>query len=228
MLIPYQVDVPTQRQPFANWLIIGVTIWLFFVIPLPSGSTWWQGGEAASPWVLGRSAEAWVGYICAHADAVHLAGNMLFLWVFGNAICSKLGSFAYSILYLGCGLAGAAAHMLFDGRPCVGASAAINGIVGAFAVWYPLNTVHCLWLFQIHPTWFSLSSYWLILMWLIFDILGARFGLGRTAYWAHLGGFFCGAVVASLLVLSGLIKMNSWEKSLFQALGWARQPADDD
>jgi membrane associated rhomboid family serine protease len=228
VIIPYRVDVPTQRLPIANWTIMGLTVWAFFTIELTSSDPLQNLLHPSSPWVLGKSPEAWVGYLLAHGSIVHLAGNMLFLWVFGNAVCAKIGNLVYPLAYVGFGLAAAATHMGFDGRPAIGASGAINGVVGLFVMLYPLNTISCLVLiplraYPMRATFFSVKSAWIILLWALYDALGAHYGLGGAAYHAHLGGFVAGVVLGALLLSSGLIRMEPWEKSLFQVLGLERQ-----
>ena len=89
----------------------------------------------------------------------------------------------------------AAMHLTFVGGPMIGASGAINGIVGVFLLWYPLNSSSCIYWFYIRGGTFQISSYWMILFWLMFDIWGVASGGGSVAYWAHIGGFLAGMVI---------------------------------
>ena len=78
------------------------------------------------------------------ARAIGLVDPLLYvgdLWVFGNAICAKVGNIAYTIVYVALGLCSGVIHLLLDGDPAVGASGAINGVVAMFLVFYPLNTI---------------------------------------------------------------------------------------
>ena len=221
MLIPYQVDVPMSRWPVANFAIIGGTVLVFF------------GGlaateEALMPFVVkGWSPVGLLGYMWLHANLVHLAGNMIFLWVFGNAVCAKLGNKVYPGVYVGLGVAAAVVYLFTSTGEVgmVGASGAINGVVGMFLVLYPTNEVTCFYLFFLRPGRFSTSSYWIILLWLGFDIWGAFSGGGGVAYWAHLGGFAFGVSLAVTLLKTGLLTMEPAEKSLLQALG-IKTPGD--
>lgn len=223
MLIPYRADVPVSRWPVANWLLIAVTIIIFFLYVFDGISE-----ETVNSMVLGQSAWGWPGHLLLHGGIFHLFGNMIFLWVFGNAICAKVGNVYYLPLYLALGLVAAATHMAFDGGLAVGASGAINGIVGMFLVWYPLNAVSCVYLFFffvfVRGGAFALSSFWIILMWLAFDILGALMRTGGTAYYAHLGGFFAGAGVGLAFLLLGWVKMDQGERSILMALGLVPDP----
>ena len=81
---------------------------------------------------------------------------------------------------------------MFTGGNAIGASGAINGIVGMYLVFFPINEITCYFVFLLLPRLikeFSLSSIWMILFWLAFDIWGAMRGGGQVAYFAHLGGF---------------------------------------
>ena len=112
-----------SRLPIVNCCVIGVTCLIFFFLLI--GDT-----DALHVFIL----QDWgplgiVGHMFLHGDIVHLIGKMLFLWVFGNAICAKVGNVAYIATYLGLGVLAAIVHLLADGAPAVRASGAINGIV---------------------------------------------------------------------------------------------------
>jgi hypothetical protein len=153
---------------------------------------------------------------------------MLFLWVFGNAVCAKVGNLIYLGIYFGLGLAAGTVSYLIDPRPAVGASGAINGIVGMFVVWYLLNEISC-W----YAYWFfgaadagsvSVSSFWLVLFWLVFDIWGAIRGEGNVGYIAHLAGFVVGFAGAILLLVLRVVEMEPGERSLLQIMSGDEKP----
>jgi len=217
MLIPYQVDVPMKRWPVANFAIIGLTVFVFFGL-ISTAMRSDDLGAFESMVLNGWDVRGMFGHIFLHAGWMHLFGNMLFLWVFGNAICAKIGNVWYPVLYLGLGLFAAATHNIFSSGLMVGASGAINGIVGLFLIWYPINSVSCFYLFIFRPGSFSISSYWMILLWLVFDILGLATGGEAVAYWAHIGGFAVGVVTGIALLKSGIVEMESTEKSLLDLM----------
>jgi membrane associated rhomboid family serine protease len=95
---------------------------------------------------------------------------MIFLWVFGNAVNYKFRHLGYMALYALAAFAGGMAHYLFNGTPVLGASGAICGIMGAFLVFFPRNDVTCVWLFGIFGSSFTLSSGWIILYWVVWDV----------------------------------------------------------
>lgn len=206
-MIPYKADVPMTTWPLANFALIALTVLMF---PLVSSSNM----SLMNFFILcNGNIVGFVGHLLLHGDLMHLVGNMVFLWVFGNAICAKFGNGKYLVLYLVFGLVAATAHWIFDGNPAVGASGAINGVVGAFLLLYPLNSISVfIWFFG--PRFFSVSSYWLILYWLAFDIYGAVNGGGRVAYMAHLGGFAAGVTIAYYALTKAHIQMREDEISL--------------
>lgn len=213
MLIPFMVDVPMARIPFANFALIILTI----LLSIMGFAQEWQTLE---PLILnGWRPVGLLGYMFIHLDPLHLLGNMIFLWVFGNAVCAKIGNAAYLVVYVALGVMAAAAHNLFDGTPAVGASGAINGVVGLFLILYPLNEISCFYFVIIRFGVFGVSSIWMILLWLAFDIWGATAGGGGVAYMAHLGGFAAGAAVGVMLLERKWIEMDRGERSLLQVLG---------
>lgn len=212
MLIPYQFDVPMERWPIANFAIIGITV-------LVSFAAWGEG-------MTDRTVEALVlndwtitslfGSALLHGDPIHLIGNMIFLWVFGNAVCAKLGNGWYILVYALLALAASMVHNLFDGAPAVGASGAINGVIGMALIWYPANSVSCFfWLLRFGTT-FEIDCRFLVALWLMFDIWGAVAGGGNVAYWAHLGGIGAGAGLAAVLLQWRWIEMADTECSIFE------------
>lgn len=137
-----------------------------------------------------------------HGGLLHLAGNMWFLWLFGDNVEDALGWW-FLPFYLACGLMAGLLHMAFASGPAaeipaIGASGAISGVLGAYLVLYPEARIAC---FCALGFWVyirtSLRATWFIGIWLFFQLLGAllsQVGLtGGIAYWAHIGGFLLGA-----------------------------------
>ena len=146
-----------------------------------------------------------------HASWLHLLGNMLFLYVFGDNVEDVFGHVGYLVFYIISGLAAAFAHiagMLFAptisnliGMPLdsdltagvVGASGAISGVLGAYIVLYPKAKIVALVFYLILPVpAFIFLGFWFIMQWFygFFDIAGG------VAYWAHIGGFIAGMILA--------------------------------
>ena len=140
-----------------------------------------------------------------HGGLLHLLGNMLFLFVFGNNVEDRLGRVRYLLFYLGCGYAAAYGFALSQPNSTdtlVGASGAIAGVLGAYLVLFPRARVTSLipFIFFIPvwlPAWVVLGS-WFLLQWLYFQGAGTAEGAG-VAYLAHVVGFVAGIVLVILL-----------------------------
>ena len=222
MIVPYKVDVPMQRWPIANFVLIGSTV-VAFVLQISVMMS--SSADAIEPFVLGTGSPlGLVGHIWLHGGIMHLLGNMLFLWVFGNAICAKIGNAQFVGLYVALGVLAGLCHLTFGGGPAVGASGAINGIVGMFLVLYPLNHVTCALIWFPFVRTFSVSSYWLIVMWFVFDILGVLLGAAGVAFYAHIGGFLAGFAVAAASLKLGWIRPGRYERSLLDVLSGKGKP----
>ena len=178
------------------------------------------------PYILdGFALKGLFGYMWLHGGIIHLLGNMLFLWIFGNVVCAKIGNLRYIPAYIGLGLVAGISHLVFAGGSSLGASGAINGIVGMFLVLFPQNEITCYWVFFPYIRQFNVSSAWMILFWLAFDILGAMLGGDGVAYFAHLGGFAGGVVLAILMLKFRMLTMERYEKSLLQVIEEYRHPS---
>ena len=138
-----------------------------------------------------------------HGSPLHLAGNMLFLWIFGDNVEEVLGTFGYVLAYLACGLAGSLAQIVAAPDaliPTLGASGAIAGVMGAYVVWFPHNRVRVL-VFRFLTV---LPASVVIGGWIVLQLvqgygsLGHLGEMGGVAYLAHLGGAAAGVVVALL------------------------------
>lgn len=152
--------------------------------------------------------------IFLHGGWMHLIGNMWFLFIFGDNIEDRFGHLGYLLFYLVCGVAASGAHYIAETTsmlPTIGASGAIAGVMGAYLVWYPRAKVQALiplgiiLQIMIVPAPLFLGL-WFILQ--LFSGIGTAGGAasGGVAWWAHIGGFAVGAVLALLLGKSKTIK----------------------
>lgn len=166
----------------------------------------------------GWSLKGLFGHIWLHGGFLHIIGNLIFLWLFGNAICSKIGNVFYLPVYVFLGLAAGITHLLFFDTYVLGASGAINGLVGMYLVFFPENEISCFFLLFIRPYWFHVRSFWMILLWFAFDILGALYSSGGVAYLAHIGGFVAGFGLALIMLKTKFVTVERYEKSILQLL----------
>ena len=226
MLVPYNVDVPMERRPIANWVLIGITYIVSAKILHDVG-----GSDPTYPayldYVLLQRGEDFsilqlVGHVLTHGGLAHLIGNMVFLFCFGNAINAKLGHAVFVATYLALGIVAAVGWLVLgSGVALVGASGAISGIVGMFLVLYPRNDVSVFY-FLLRPGTFRVSSCWIIIMYFAFDLWGVLGEGGGVAYIAHVAGTICGAATAVTLLRTRFIESSDGEQNLLQVLGLER------
>jgi membrane associated rhomboid family serine protease len=136
--------------------------------------------------------------IFMHGGLMHITGNMLYLWIFGDNVEDRLGSLRFLMFYLLCGLLATAAHIVMQPRaliPTLGASGAIAGVLGAYLVLFPGKYVNVWfgWLLGIVPV----PAIIVIGMWAILQLVSGISEIsnqlnGGVAYWAHIGGFLAG------------------------------------
>jgi membrane associated rhomboid family serine protease len=207
ILIPYRLETTFTRIPYANAILIIITSIIFF---LPEQL--FPMADKQSLVLHNWDASSLLGNMFLHGGFMHLLGNMLFLWIFGNAICASVGNIAYVFLYLCLGVIAGVVHLVIDGHPAIGASGAINGVVGMALVLFPRNKIHTWYLFAIPFIWlfkagkFATKAYWMVLYWLVFDIIGSMGSPDGIAHWMHLGGFAGGMIIALCALKFNLIE----------------------
>src|ERR1700690_3883075 len=218
-MIPLRDDQPSFSTPFINYFLIVLNVLVFLwelsiglntrafrafalefgVVPthIIAGPT----GNPHSP--LTPAIFPLFASMFLHASFLHVAGNMLFLWIFGDNVEDYLGHFTYLVFYLLSGLAAGVTHILLNQGsriPSVGASGAIAGVLGAYFILYPRARV----LIWFPPIFFFHVPAWLMLgYWFVGNFLsGTATAIAETsqtsggiAFWAHVGGFVAGVVM---------------------------------
>lgn len=140
-----------------------------------------------------------------HGGWAHILGNLWFLWIFGNNVEDALGHARFAVFYLACGVAAGAVHVASDpgsALPMVGASGAISGVMGAYLVFYPRARIRTLLVLVVLLTVVDVPAFVYLGYWFLLQAASARFdpGMGGgVAFWAHLGGFGAGVLLAPLL-----------------------------
>ncbi len=143
-----------------------------------------------------------------HGGFLHIAGNMLYLWIFGNNIEDAMGSIRFVIFYLLSGVAAAFSQALSNTAsivPMIGASGAISGVLGAYLLLYPRARVLTLMVFGFFVRMVEIPAMFVLGFWFLFQFLSALVsagGGGGVAWYAHIGGFVAG------MILIGLFKRN--------------------
>ncbi len=143
-----------------------------------------------------------------HGSVMHIFGNMLYLWIFGNNVEDLMGRVKFIVFYLACGVAAGFAHILSNPgstTPTVGASGAVAGVLGAYLVTYPRARVLTAVVIPFFIRLIEVPASLLLLLWFVmqslqgFLSLGAREVTGGVAWFAHIGGFVAGMLGAFLL-----------------------------
>ncbi len=142
--------------------------------------------------------------IFLHGGWIHLIGNMLYLFIFGDNVEAALGRINYLIFYLFSGISASLAHMIASRSlgmpldlPAVGASGAISGILGAYLIFYPrakiITVIFLGYLVTLRP----ISAKYFLIFWFILQLIPGALGEAvGVAYWAHIGGFLMGMMIA--------------------------------
>ena len=225
-MIPISDDPgPRRRFPFVNYALILINV-AVFIAEVVYGQCF-QFAFSSIPYAITHNAEATLQgcpygqpqpvYITLltsmflHANLLHIAGNMLYLWIFGDNVEDRLGHIGYLIFYLFCGLVASGAQILVDPNSQLinlGASGAIAGVLGAYLVFYPGSRVRSLIFLGIFVTFTTLPSLVVIGLWFVLQLVSGLQSLnpdmvqsGGVAYFAHVGGFVAGLVIALILRL---------------------------
>jgi membrane associated rhomboid family serine protease len=143
-----------------------------------------------------------------HGGWLHLIGNMLYLWIFGDNVEDRLGHFRFLIFYLVAGTAAGITHVVLSptsNLPTVGASGAIAGVLGAYLVTFPRSRILTLVPIIIFPWFVEIPAVVYLVFWFLMQLLegvgtlGAPVETGGVAVWAHVGGFVAGVVLVKLM-----------------------------
>ena len=136
-----------------------------------------------------------------HGGWMHLGGNMLYLWIFGDNLNKVMGQVRYFLFYMVCGLAAGLAHIAFNsgsGVPSVGASGAISGVLGGYMVLFPRNRVRVMMRGGIT----AVPAYVMLGLWILIQIVSGAMDQGGegggVAFMAHIGGFAAGLLLVKL------------------------------
>jgi membrane associated rhomboid family serine protease len=199
-MFPIRDHNPSERTPFVTWALIAANVAIFLV-------TWPMFSD---PVALERLYYTWglvprlsepTTYLTSmflHGGIMHLLGNMLFLWIFGDNLEEEMGHLGFLGFYLAGGLAAAWLQVAADPRsdiPMVGASGAIAGVMGGYLLLFPKARVDVLLFFVIIIRVIPVPAWIMLGVWFGLQLVGgynANSQTGGVAYWAHAGGFVAG------------------------------------
>ena len=227
MFIPLHDDNPLANltRPWVNYGLIALTVLVFFVT---GGANTDEVREAAFSYGLVPSVvndirelppgyavipetATYVTYAFLHASFLHLAGNMLFLWVFGDNIEDAVGHWRYLAFYLLAAAGGGLTYSLLNASsdlPLIGASGAVAGIVGAYLLLHPRVK---LWVLLLGKIPFRLSAVYVLVAWAVFQVVNlfiAVPGEENVAWWAHIGGFISGLLLIVVMRRPGVVLLD--------------------
>jgi membrane associated rhomboid family serine protease len=157
-----------------------------------------------------------------HGGIAHIAGNMLYLWIFGDNLENALGHLRYLVFYLLCGILASLAHVFVTVAthgntlvPSLGASGAISGVLGGYILLYPSRRVRMLmgWYAVDTPAWVSIGVWFLFQLAAGLGMLGAGSQAGGVAYAAHVGGFVAGLVLVKMFATRRTPARARWSAS---------------
>lgn len=207
-MFPIRDHNPSERTPYVTHGLIFLNV-AMFLLTAP-----WAGGQielwdrlALYPIAVTHGQWLWglVTHLFLHAGVMHIAGNMLFLWVFGDNLEDQMGRLGFLVFYLACGLAAAGGQILADpdsGIPMVGASGAIAGVMGGYLLMFPRARVDVIAIIIIIIRRFTIPAWVLLLAWFGIQIVASAMGTeDGVAYIAHAAGFLAGILLALPLFL---------------------------
>lgn len=213
-MLPIRDHNPSGRTPFVTYALIAINI-VVFISYYPFASSerelalvFYSYGVVPQFIISG---ENWLGLLTSmflHGGWMHLLGNMLFLYIFGDNIEDKMGHITYLGFYILTGLAAAFLQIVFDPFstvPMVGASGAIAGVMGGYLLLYPKARVDILLIFLIFFKVFTIPAWIMLVFWFGMQTFNGVASIGAdgggVAYWAHAGGFIAGMVLTYPLFL---------------------------
>jgi membrane associated rhomboid family serine protease len=216
-MIPISDDNPTRLAPVVTWLVIGLCVIVYLwersldremaaaIVVLGFIPASLMVPHAAPAGFVNLSPLATIfTSMFMHGGVLHLAGNMLYLWIFGNNVEDAMGRVRFAVFYLACGTAAALTLALIDPAsriPMVGASGAISGVLAAYVLLFPRARVTVIVPLGIIFYPFALSAFWVVSFWFLLQLMSAAFSDPHqpgVAWWAHVGGFAAGLVLTPL------------------------------
>lgn len=225
MLFPIRTDSPIKRTPWINYALIAVNVLVFLASHNYVGTSQATRGrtEAYAPWVRTYLLESsdpqlyqFFTYQFLHGNLMHLLGNMLFLWVFGNSVNAKMGHLTYVLFYLGGGVFAAFGYSVFSDLSMLGASGAIAAVTTGYLALFPRSNIEFIYWWFIIGTIELPSMFIIILKMILWDniiapSLEAQGGPVQVAYGAHLAGYLYGFVVGVLLLWTRALPRDQFD-----------------
>ena len=218
-MIPLRDTIPSRRVPWVMRMLVALNI-AVFALELAQGaglgSFIYRFGVVPAQWTVSTASDLldWPQLFLTllasqflHGGFLHVASNMLYLWIFGDNVEDRLGHARFLLFYLACGVAAAVAQLLLSPRshvPMIGASGAIAGVLGAYFLMFPSARVVTLvplgwYMDTVQLPAFVFLGLWFLLQWVYGLGTIGQIAEGGVAFWAHVGGFATGMAGSLLL-----------------------------
>ncbi len=218
-MIPIRDTTPSKSYPLTNNVIIVINI-VLFLVELTQGNELdrfvyvyglvparYTNPYLASYFPMGHQLLSLISFMFLHGGFWHLLGNMWFLYIFGDNVEDRLGSFRYLVFYLLCGLSSGLSHLLLNQSsnvPTIGASGAIAGVMGAYFVLHPKSKILTLIPIFFIPYFIEISAFFFLGFWFILQFInaaGSGADVSGIAWWAHIGGFVFGIFFLKIFLI---------------------------
>jgi membrane associated rhomboid family serine protease len=213
-MIPLRDTIPSRTVPIVNYvLIVANGLVFFYELTLGADLPYFLTRYGVVPArffnphlfgedLLGAAVLPLITFMFLHGGWFHFIGNMLYLWIFGDNVEDRIGHLRYLIFYVLCGLVSGLAQLFLypsSQLPIVGASGAIAGVMGGYLLLYPFARVVTLFFFFFFVHIVEIPALFFLGFWFVFQFLSGSLSLagegGGVAWWAHIGGFLCGALL---------------------------------
>ena len=231
-MIPISDDIPTRRTPVITWALIiacvGIYLWECS-LGHDMEAVFVAFGFTPASLRAGHTPNAGIGQMppgatiltsmFLHGSILHVAGNMFYLWIFGNNVEDAMGHLRFILFYLVCGIAAALTLAAIDPAiPMIGASGAISGVLAAYVLLFPRASVTVIVPLGIIFFPFRISAVWVVGFWFpvqLFSAAATHADQPGVAWWAHVGGFAAGLALTPFLKSSdfplfGHIRRGPW------------------
>jgi len=202
---PFKDDNPTSSRPIISWALISICSLIFFYqlsLSIFDFNNFVRYFGITPFKLINNTNDQWFTVLSSmfvHGNLTHLAGNMVYLWIFGDNIEDSMGSGKFIIFYLLSGIGAAFLQAIIDPSssiPMIGASGAIAGVLGGYLLLHPKSNVNVLMWIIIFISVIRVPAFIVLGFWIVGQFFNASFGSeGGVAYFAHIGGFIAGMLL---------------------------------
>ncbi|SHF02958.1 Membrane associated serine protease, rhomboid family [Litoreibacter ascidiaceicola] len=207
-MFPIRDHNPSERTPYVTYALIALNVvifasyWPLFNDEPVLGAFFQTWGMQPFEVSSGAKTHTLLTSMFLHGGLMHLAGNMLFLWIFGDNLEDQMGHVGFALFYLTAGIGADVGQLLADPSsqvPVVGASGAIAGVMGGYLLLFPRARVDIILIFVIFFKIFPVPAWVMLGVWFALQLFNGVVNLGGNgvgvAYWAHAGGFLIGLLL---------------------------------